>query len=80
MPHEIPFRPRPAVLFIVEHLPDSIRLRKELLKDCLSLLAEHPEDDFMKRRVQQLLDILEIHELLQAELPLHFPEVGEGNV
>ena len=74
MPEDARFRPHPAVLFIVEHLPDSIRLRKELLEDCLALLADYPEDNPLKNRVRQLLDLLHMHEQLQAQLPLLLPD------
>jgi hypothetical protein len=70
MPEDPRFRPHPAVLHVLGTLPDSVRLRKELLEDCLILLASEPDTDPLRERVKTMLDLLRIHERLQCELPL----------
>lgn len=57
----------PAVLHVLDTLPDSLRLRKLLLEDCLILL---PESDPLAIRISHMLELLILHEQLQQELPL----------
>ena len=65
--HRAEFEPHPAVLHVLQTLPDSLRLRRELLDDCATLL---PEGDPLRRHVEDLLDLLEMHERLQLRLSI----------